>query len=278
MPYWRLSGFYFFYFATLGALIPYWTLYLKSIGLTAVDIGHLMALLMLSRIIAPNVWAWIADHHHQRMQVVRLASFLTVLLFSGVFFGTQFWWLAAVMLLFSFFWNASLPLIEVTTMNHSGARAGHLAVHPAAARGGDCADGAPGPILEKFFTRRGGGLFVGVFSHAGQPRSLLYLLLHLPGESRLFQDLDRQSVGVCSALRDRCLSHCATPIQAGKFAQYTVNQLLHGHVTLAADRLFPGLPAGAGIRPSSARRLVRNFPCRRHPISLSFLHGQAANS
>jgi len=124
MPYWRLSGFYFFYFATLGALIPYWTLYLKSIGLTAVDIGHLMALLMLSRIIAPNVWAWIADHHHQRMQVVRLASFLTVLLFSGVFFGTQFWWLAAVMLLFSFFWNASLPLIEVTTMNHSGARAG----------------------------------------------------------------------------------------------------------------------------------------------------------
>ena len=24
MPYWRLSGFYFFYFATLGVLVPYW--------------------------------------------------------------------------------------------------------------------------------------------------------------------------------------------------------------------------------------------------------------
>ena len=32
MPYWRLSGFYFFYFATLGVLVPYWGLYLQSVG------------------------------------------------------------------------------------------------------------------------------------------------------------------------------------------------------------------------------------------------------
>ena len=30
-PYWRLSGFYLFYFASLGALVPYWSLYLKSL-------------------------------------------------------------------------------------------------------------------------------------------------------------------------------------------------------------------------------------------------------
>ncbi|MCV6614229.1 MAG: MFS transporter, partial [Cellvibrionaceae bacterium] len=29
LPYWRLSGFYFFYFAVLGALVPFWSLYLK---------------------------------------------------------------------------------------------------------------------------------------------------------------------------------------------------------------------------------------------------------
>ena len=71
MPYWRLSGFYFFFFATLGALVPYWGLYLKSIGFDPVDIGVLMALLMFSRIVAPMLWAWIADHHGQRMRVVR---------------------------------------------------------------------------------------------------------------------------------------------------------------------------------------------------------------
>ena len=37
MPYWRLSGFYFFYFATLGVLVPYWGLYLQSVCFTPVD-------------------------------------------------------------------------------------------------------------------------------------------------------------------------------------------------------------------------------------------------
>ena len=119
MPYWRLAGFYFFYFSVLGALVPYWGLYLKSIGFTSVDIGSLMAVLMLSRIVAPNVWAYIADHRNDRMRVVRAASFLTVLLFTGVFVATSFWWLALVMLTFSFFWHASLPLIEVQVMHHT---------------------------------------------------------------------------------------------------------------------------------------------------------------
>lgn len=124
MPYWRLSGFYFFYFATLGALVPYWGLYLQSIGFTPVDIGNLIAILMFSRIVAPLVWGWIADHRDSRMSVVRLASFLTVIAFAGVFWGTSFWWMAMVMLLFSFFWHASLPLLEVFVMRHTASRPG----------------------------------------------------------------------------------------------------------------------------------------------------------
>jgi PPP family 3-phenylpropionic acid transporter len=124
MPYWRLSGFYFFYFATLGVLVPYWSLYLQSIGFAPVDIGNLVAILMISRIVAPVVWGWIADHRESRMTVVRLATFLTVAAFIGTFFGAGFWWLAAVMLLFSFFWHASLPLLEVFVMRHTAARPG----------------------------------------------------------------------------------------------------------------------------------------------------------
>ncbi|HEU5338910.1 MAG TPA: MFS transporter, partial [Sulfuricaulis sp.] len=124
MPYWRLSGFYYFYFATLGVLVPYWSLYLQSVGFAPVDIGNLIAILMFSRIVAPVVWGWIADHRDQRMAVVRLASFLAVATFSGVFFGASFWWLAVVMLLFSFFWHASLPLLEVFVMQHTATRPG----------------------------------------------------------------------------------------------------------------------------------------------------------
>ena len=46
LPYWRLSGFYFFYFAILGALVPYWSLYLQAIDFSSMQIGYLMALAM----------------------------------------------------------------------------------------------------------------------------------------------------------------------------------------------------------------------------------------
>lgn len=117
-PYWRLSGFYFFYFASLGALIPYWGLYLDSLGYEAADIGSLMAIIMATKIISPNIWGWIADHTGKRMAIVRLGSLAAVISFAGIFFTAHFWWLALVMLSFSFFWNAALPQFEATTFSH----------------------------------------------------------------------------------------------------------------------------------------------------------------
>jgi len=127
MPYWRLSSFYFFYFASLGALVPYWGLYLEALGFDAVAIGSLMAVLMATKIVAPNVWGWIADHHGHRMRIVRFASLAALIAFAGVFAVRGFWGLAAVMALYSFFWNASLPQFEAVTFNHLGRRAARYA-------------------------------------------------------------------------------------------------------------------------------------------------------
>ncbi len=120
MNYWRLSGFYLFYFAALGALVPYWNLYLKSLDFSVTEIGQLTAILMATKIVAPNVWGWIADHTGRRIAIVRVACLLAAVTFAGVFAGTGYWWLALVMSVFSFFWNASLPQFEATTMNHLG--------------------------------------------------------------------------------------------------------------------------------------------------------------
>ena len=125
MNYWRLSGFYLFYFATLGALVPYWSLYLRSLSFSVTQIGQLTAILMATKIIAPYVWGWIADHTGQRIAIVRIASLLAALSFAGVFVGNGYWWLALVMSAFSFFWNASLPQLEATTLNHLGNETGH---------------------------------------------------------------------------------------------------------------------------------------------------------
>lgn len=118
MPYWRLSNYYFFYFAALGALVPYWGLYLKSLAFDAVEIGQLMAILMATKVVAPNVWGWLGDHLGKRMLIVRLASLVSVIVFVGMFWADSYWSIALIMVLFSFFWNASLPQFEVVTFRY----------------------------------------------------------------------------------------------------------------------------------------------------------------
>lgn len=120
MPYVRLSGFYLFYFALLGSLVPYWSLYLKSFGFSAQTIGVLMAMLHLSRIVAPNLWGWLADYSGQRLRIIRFGACLTWMVFIAIFWQTSAVGIGLVMLLFSFFWNAVLPQFEVLTLQHLG--------------------------------------------------------------------------------------------------------------------------------------------------------------
>jgi PPP family 3-phenylpropionic acid transporter len=120
MPYWRLSAFYFFYFAALGTLMPYWGLYLKSLGFDAFAIGSLMAIIMATKVIAPNVWGWLGDHLGRRMLLVRLASLLALAFLLLMLGAHGFVQIALVMACYSFFWNASLPQFEAVVFNHLG--------------------------------------------------------------------------------------------------------------------------------------------------------------
>lgn len=120
IPYWRLSGFYFCYFATLGALVPYWAVYLRDHGFDAIEIGALMALLMVSKLVSPNLLGWLADRSGRHMSVVRFAALFGALAFVGVYFAEGFWSMALAMVGFSFFWHAALPQFEAVTLNHLG--------------------------------------------------------------------------------------------------------------------------------------------------------------
>ncbi len=124
LPYWRLSGFYFFYFATLGAFLPFWSLYLKQVGFAAKEIGELTALMIATKIIAPNLWGYVADKTGKRLWLIRLAIGLSALLFAGFFYGNDYYWFAIVTISFSFFWNATLPQFEAVTLLHLKNQAG----------------------------------------------------------------------------------------------------------------------------------------------------------
>lgn len=127
----NLSAFYFFYFAYLGAFAPFFALYLTSVGMNAVEIGVLMALPQLTRILAPHLWGWLADHSGRRIGVVRISGAAGMVAFLGVFAGDSFAWLFAVLFAMMFFWSAALPLVEATTLSKLGdetARYGRIRV------------------------------------------------------------------------------------------------------------------------------------------------------
>ncbi|ROT99989.1 MFS transporter [Marinobacter sp. R17] len=118
--YWRLSNLYFWFFALLGAMLPYWSLYLEDRGFSYLQIAALMATIQLTKIVAPNVWGWLGDRTGQRVRLVRLGSVVGAICFTGVFLEPGFYGLMLVMLAFTFFWNAILPLYEVITLQGLG--------------------------------------------------------------------------------------------------------------------------------------------------------------
>ncbi len=120
LPYWRLSGFYFLFFITIGCFMPYWSLYLKSIGMTAEDIGILSAVVVATKIFSAFLWGWIVDHTGKRMQVIRYTSLLSMLSFSLVLFYQDFWSLFIILFMFSIFWSAALPQLDAATLSHLG--------------------------------------------------------------------------------------------------------------------------------------------------------------
>jgi PPP family 3-phenylpropionic acid transporter len=121
----NLSRFYFVYYFFVGAFVPYWGLYLQSEQFSAADIGILMSLFQISRIVAPNCWGWLADHTKQRVIWIKLTAFLGLLGFVAVFWAHGFWWLFFVMLSLSLFTSSTLPLSESLTLAHLATTNGH---------------------------------------------------------------------------------------------------------------------------------------------------------
>ncbi|WP_435627083.1 MFS transporter [Candidatus Ferrigenium straubiae] len=122
---WRIAGFYFFYYAFVGMFAPYWSLYLKSIHFDAIEIAILMSVQPVMRMIAPNVWGWLADRSGKRREVVVAAASLSAVFYLGVFATTSFWGMLLVLGLMSFFWSASMPLVEATTLTWLGKNTAH---------------------------------------------------------------------------------------------------------------------------------------------------------
>ena len=118
LPYWRLSGYYFFYFAFIGAFSPYFGLYLQSLKFSAWDIGLLMSQMQLMRLFGPYMWGWLVDRFGRRLAIIRLAGAIGLAGFSAFFWLDKLPGMLLAMAVLAFFWSAALPLVETLTFDH----------------------------------------------------------------------------------------------------------------------------------------------------------------
>jgi len=120
----RLASFYLFYYATVGAFMPYWSPYLAARGFSPVQMGIAYALMGSMRTVVPLAWGWYTDHYGGRMKLIRIASLAALTLFLIIPFMPSVLWIGAVMMGYTVFWHALLPQFEAVTLSHLAARGG----------------------------------------------------------------------------------------------------------------------------------------------------------
>ncbi|HKJ89055.1 MAG TPA: MFS transporter, partial [Gammaproteobacteria bacterium] len=121
----RFAGFYFVYFATLGAILPYWSLYLRSLGLAAVQIGVLVGAIQITKVFAPNVWGPLADRTGRRLAVARTTALGALFAFLPLYGLDTFWTMLPVVAVFAFFHAGPLPLVVGAVWDMIRSRGGH---------------------------------------------------------------------------------------------------------------------------------------------------------
>lgn len=114
----QLAGFYFAYYAVVGAIVPFLPVYLQWRGFRPGEIGVALAAMAAVRVIAPNLWGWWADRSGRRLLIIRATTAAALGIFVLLTQVQGLVALCAMLGLFSLFWNASLPQLEAVTLGH----------------------------------------------------------------------------------------------------------------------------------------------------------------
>ena len=109
--------FLFCYYAHAGTWSTYATLFFADKGMTVAQIGVLMSMIQVLRIVGPNVWGYVADHYDRRVLVLRVAGFAALAGFSGFFFGSSFAHFMLAMVVLNLFTSGQAPICEALMLS-----------------------------------------------------------------------------------------------------------------------------------------------------------------
>ena len=83
---WAFGSFFFLYFAYVGLVSPYASLFFVDRGFSVIEIAVLMSMLQITRIVGPFSWGWLADYLSNRISIIRFCTCLAALVFLSIYF------------------------------------------------------------------------------------------------------------------------------------------------------------------------------------------------
>ena len=114
---WAFGSFFFLYFAYVGLVSPYASLFFLDRGFSVIEIAVLMSMLQITRIIGPFSWGWLSDYLSNRIGIIRFCACLAALVFTTIYFLHSYIGFFIWMFVLHTILSSLMPLGESTTVH-----------------------------------------------------------------------------------------------------------------------------------------------------------------
>ena len=114
---WAFGSFFFLYFAYVGLVSPYASLFFLDRGFSVIEIAILMSMLQITRIVGPFSWGWLSDYLSNRIGIIRFCSWLAAIVFSAIYFLQSYIGFFIWMFVLHTILSSLMPLGESATVH-----------------------------------------------------------------------------------------------------------------------------------------------------------------
>lgn len=111
-----IVGFYLLYFGAIGVTLPFFPAYLKSLDLTASEVGVLLAIGPALALVGPPLWGRLADRSRRHDRVLRILATGAALGFAPLLVARAFWALFATLFLFAIFASSVTTVLDTLAL------------------------------------------------------------------------------------------------------------------------------------------------------------------
>lgn len=99
-------------------MLPFWGLYMQSLGYQAAEIGFVSALLMATNIFSPPLWGWWADKTGQRLKLIRWGAAASALCFALLLHDRGLPWMVLSVIACGVCWQGINAQFEAVTLDY----------------------------------------------------------------------------------------------------------------------------------------------------------------